>query len=621
MQYFFCGIGFLFLGGIVSLFFKERIKGIFFSCVNGLSFFCCFYFVLTVFFHGTQVYTLSYSQPIGDIQFVFDYLTAFFIGFISFFSFINSIYAIDYLKPYLFQKKGITSHYFFYTLLIISMLLVVSIQNALAFLIAWEIMSLSSFFLVIFENDKEEVTKSGTYYFVAMHISVVFLISVFAYLSIKTGSFSFESFREFLQLQKGDSFFVFVLFLIGFGIKAGIVPLHTWLPKAHPAAPTHISALMSGVMIKTGIYGILRVLTLLGDITPGMGYLVLGIGLFSAFYGIIYSTACKDLKQILAYSSIENIGIIMSGLGIGMLGIVFKNEAMIILSFSGALLHVFNHGLFKTLLFYGAGAVYQKTHTRNIEKLGGLAKFMPYTAGFFFIGAMAISALPPLNGFFSEFLIYIGIFNGLKIDDFLSIVMILAMGTLSLVGAVAVLSFTRLYGIIFQGHPRSELPGEKSEVSKKMLLPMLFNVLLMFLVVFFSQFIFPVLEQILNQLFHTPKSSETQDMLQMLSYSCLLFIGIILFLFLLKKLLTRKRESAHTGTWSCGYQAGTPRIQYTGSSYSNFFLTLTHFLFKKDIKGGTPESYFPGKSDFSMAFSDVFESYIIQPTIKTLNWF
>lgn len=366
-------------------------------------------------------------------------------------SFIGTIYTIGYLKPYLNTKRTIGSHYLFLSLLISSMVLIVSIQNALAFLIIWEVMSISSFFLVVFENEKTEVFDAGINYLITMHIGVVFIIIGFIMLSVYSGgSFDFESFKTYLNQNKDMANIIFIILFIGFGIKAGFIPLHTWLPKAHPASPSNISGMMSGIMIKIGIYGILRVLTFIGNPGYGIGYFVLSVSLISGVFGVMYAITQHDYKRLLAYHSVENIGIIGIGIGLGMLGIAYKNNFMSFLGFTGAFLHILNHSIFKMLLFYSSGAVYQKTHTRNIDDLGGLIKKMKFTSIFFLIGALSISGVPPFNGFISEFLIYTSMINGISSNNLLAtVIIILSIAFLAFIGCMALLCFTKVFGILF----------------------------------------------------------------------------------------------------------------------------------------------------------------------------
>ncbi|MBQ8168321.1 hydrogenase, partial [bacterium] len=422
MDYFFIGIIILFLSGITSILFKNKIAVL--SLISAVASVLCIIPAVDVLLNGNSlVQSFDFNSLFGTVNFVIDPLAAFFVIVISVMSLASVIYSKGYLKPYIEKGKNINSHLVFLPVLIASMMTVVTCQNALMFLICWEIMSLSSFFLVIFENEKKEVRRAGIKYLVFMHLSVLFIMAAFAMLSLKSGSFDFASFKMVLQNNSHFANVIFMLTFIGFGTKAGFVPFHNWLPDAHPAAPSHVSAIMSGVMIKTGIYGILRTLDLIGTPSKSIAYAVLIISIVSALYGVLYAITQHDLKRLLAYHSIENIGIIGMGLGVGMLGLAYNSPVVAVLGFAGGILHILNHSIFKELLFLSAGSVYTKTHTRDIETLGGLIKVMPKTAILFLIGSVAICGLPPFNGFISEFLVYFGMFKGLAVHNFFSVIM------------------------------------------------------------------------------------------------------------------------------------------------------------------------------------------------------
>ena len=263
-----------------------------------------------------------------------------------------------------------------------------------------------------------------------------------------------------------------MLALVGFGTKAGFIPLHVWLPEAHPAAPSHVSAVMSAVMIKTGIYGLVRVMMLLGAPQAWWGWVLCGIGLSSGVIGVLLALAQHDLKRLLAYHSVENIGIIALGLGVGTLGLCAGLPAVAVMGFAGALLHVLNHALFKGLLFLAAGNVVHSAHTREIDHLGGLLRRMPRTGAIFLIGAAAISGLPPLNGFISEFLIYLASFKGaVTLEGANSVPMLATIAGLALIGGLAAACFTKAFGIVFLGQPRSEHAEQAHEVGLAMVMP------------------------------------------------------------------------------------------------------------------------------------------------------
>ncbi len=631
MNYFFYGITLICLGGISTLFIKEKYKGIIFSSFLGIGILLILISATNLFINGNSYkITIDLSFPIEAMNFVFDPLSCFFILLISIGSFLTSIYSIGYVKSYI--QKGIktSAFYFFLFLLIVSMILLVIIQNAIAFLILWELMSLSSFFLVTFENEKDEVVRAGIYYLVTMHIGLIFLIIGFVILSIKTNSYDFDLFSIYLKnTDSGFNTIIFILFFIGFGTKAGFVPFHTWLPKAHPAAPTPVSGIMSGAMIKTGIYGILRILLISNIPAKGLSYLILIISLFTGIYGILYAIAQKDIKKLLAYSSIENIGIIGIGIGVGMLGLSCKNNFMTILGFSGGLLHILNHFVFKSLLFFSTGAVYTEIHTREIESMGGLIKKMPITSILFLIGSIAIIGLPPFNGFISEFIIYSGILKGIiNKDVIISILSIISFASLSYIGILALLCFSKVFSISFLGNSRSINVDKIKEVSLFMIIPMIVLSAFVFFIGFFPQFILPFIGKIAVLFIESDISSEIlvfNNYLLNISYTFFIFIGIFAFIFFIRYLLLKNKKVNYIDTWSCGYQANNNKMQYTASSFASILLNIFAPFINYKIKKNNNNYIIPQKSVYKSQSNDIIETFIINPLIifikKLLNIF
>jgi hydrogenase-4 component B len=410
-------------------------------------------------------------HELGILTIHVDGLSAWFILIINFTTLNGVLYGSGYMQSYAHMTTNRQMHWSFFIMFHVSMLWVCMIEQGIAFIMAWELMSLSSLMLVIFEYEKKDTLRAGLNYMVQMHISVILLTLGFIWLFVQTGSFDFAALAG---LQAGSkSIWIFIALFAGFAIKSGILPFHTWLPHAHPAAPSHVSGVMSGVIVKLGIYGILRVIGFLNFNQVEFGEIILGLSIITAIYGIANAAMNYDFKRMLAFCTIENIGIIGVGIGLGLIGLGKQNELLVLLGFSGALLHSLNHSLFKSLLFFSAGSVYQQTHTRNIELLGGLIKKMPLTAFFFLIGALAIGGLPPFNGFISEFLIYAGLFNGLESIQGTSLVILLviAIAGLAIVGGLSVFTFTKTFGVIFLGKERKTLIHEPGETLFIMHLP------------------------------------------------------------------------------------------------------------------------------------------------------
>ena len=621
MEIFFIGILLFVLSGVISLFCRENIK---LKVITVLSFFASIFSIIpafqTLFYGYPQGLIANWTGIFGEVPFVIDTLSAFFIIVISLVSFLCVLYANGYMSPYVGKSKKFASHCFFLPILVASMLLVTVVQNALFFLIVWEMMSLASFFLVIFEDDKKEVLSAGVKYLIYMHISVIFIILLMALLSVKSGSYEFTVFKNIFIEQPYLKDVVFFLAFLGFGTKAGFVPMHNWLPDAHPAAPSHISAVMSAVMIKTGLYGILRILFIIETPTAVIAYFMLCISVLTALYGIIYAVTQKDIKKILAYSSVENIGIVGIGIGTGLIGLFYDNSTVAMLGFSGAVFHILNHSVFKSLLFMGAGSVYLKTHTKNIEKLGGLIKSMPKTAIFFLVACLAICALPPLNGFIGEFLIYVGLLLSLKMDTSgLFILIILSIAGLALVGTLALLCFTKIFSITFLGLPRSENSEQvKTDVSKSMLIPMGILSTLIFVIGFGAFAIYPMIacsvsQLVDNQQFFVNFESILAVLVNILVCFSIL-LAIIFVVFVIRKLICRKYVVFNT--WGCGYDKGNNHIQYTASSFVGPFSSIMTPLFKKIFDVKKPKGLFPKDAHYNSSIEDVEEAYLINPIVK-----
>ncbi|MGZ8065641.1 hydrogenase 4 subunit B [Aeromonas salmonicida] len=372
-----------------------------------------------------------------------------------------SLYSFAYIREY--QGKGDVAIGVLMNLFLFAMVGMVLADNALGFLLCYELVTLTTYWLV---KTNPDAAKQSRLYLVMNHIGMALVLVAFWLLCRESGSLEFAALREH-HLAGALASLVFLLSFCGFGLRAGFVPLHGWLPVAEPVAPSHISALMSGVMVKLGLFGILRVsIDFLGASQLWWGYMVLIFGACSAVLGVLFALAEHDLKRLLAYHTVENIGIILMGMGIGMIGIANQQPALVVLGLLGALYHLLNHAIFKSLLFMGTGSVMFRLHTRDMDKMGGLAKLMPWTALAFLIGAMAISALPPLNGFVSEWFIYQALLSMTKLGT--SVVAPLAVVMLAVTGAMAVMCFVKVYGICFCGAPRSEKASQAREVPHAM---------------------------------------------------------------------------------------------------------------------------------------------------------
>jgi hydrogenase-4 component B len=568
-------------------------------------------------------FTFPGSLITGPVNLRMDALSGWFILIINFVFITGSFYGLFYMKAYQDQKNNLTLHGITYILLHTALISLCAIQNSIVFLIAWEIMALSAFLLVIFEHEKMATLKAGINYLIQSHISIVFLMFGFIWIAIKTGSYDFDALTEYTTANSGAvGMVLFLSFFIGFAIKAGFVPFHTWLPYAHPAAPAHISGIMSGVIIKIGIFGILRMVTIIKADYHAIGLIILAFSVVSGLYGVMLAIMQHNLKKLLAYHSIENIGIIGMGIGIGCIGLGTNNYVLASLGFAGGLLHTLNHALFKSLLFFTAGNVYQATHTLHIDHLGGLIKKMPQTALLFLIAAIAISGIPPFNGFISEFIIYSGFYywmQGSLIGPLMTI--IFSVLALVLIGGLAMLCFTKAFGIVFLGTARHPFDHEIKEVPFLQLLPLYFIAFLIVLIGVFPQLFMNGLFNPVHLLAGMPPVSELpfqekiSEILQPVTWGVWIFIGIIALIFGIRKLAISKQKVAIEPTWGCAYVAPNEKLQYTAGSfvrpYSKLFRPfLLSFKDEKEVKG-----MFPSGGSYETHVYDRIEKYLIDNPI------
>ena len=584
------------------------------------------------FLFGTQdilkIMRLPSNIPYMSVELSLDRLSAFFILALSLLAFCVSLFSIGYISHY-YGKRNVGLFNFLYNLFICSIVLVFTARSFIFFLIAWELMSLVSYFLVIFEQEHPENQRAGILYLIMTHIGTAFMILAFALIYRFTGSMDIT-----VALQGATPFIkniLFVFFLLGFGTKAGIVPLHVWLPYAHPAAPSNISALMSGIMIKTAIYGLLRfVLGTLGAEYGWWGTTLLIIGAFSTILGVAYAFMEKNIKRLLAYSSIENIGIILIGLGISFSAYSAGNKPLSALSLLAALIHLFNHSLFKGLMFLGAGSIHFAAHTKDMEKLGGLIKKMPFTGLFFLAGSLSIAAIPPFNGFVGEWLTYQALFADLlNAPASLKLVAILAVAALAMGGALAAASLIKAFGISFLALPRTEEAGNAREVPRSMLAGM--GILSLLCLVFG---LIPALSVgLVNKVSLSLLGVSSLNIVS--CSSCFvyfplevqgntisplyIFILLILLLFLVINLTgiagAKSRERKY-GTWDCGFIGLNSRMQYSATGFSKPLRIVFRGLYRPSrelqVEEG-PSPYYHKSMRYTVSTQPIFEKYLYQP--------
>jgi formate hydrogenlyase subunit 3/multisubunit Na+/H+ antiporter MnhD subunit len=570
-----------------------------------------------------QSFLLPWSLPLGALRLGLDPLSAFFLLPLFLLGGLCALYGRGYLgvRP----RDG--ASWSFYNLLLGAMAVVFTARDAVLFVMAWELMAVTSFALVVHERERDNVRHAGWIYLAASHLGLAALLAVFFGLSHAAGgSLDFARFRDVIPSEGALGGLLFLLAVLGFGAKAGFLTLHGWLPEAHPAAPSHVSALMSGVLIKTGLYGLLRVLTFFSVWPAWWGGALLVIGLAGCLFGILQALTQQDLKRSLAFSSVENIGIIALGLGLGMLGAAWRQPVVAALGFAGALLHVLNHALFKGLLFLGAGSVLHGAGTLRLDQLGGLLKTMPQTGALFLFAAAAICGLPPLNGFASEFLIYLGAFHGAcTAGGWTGATGLIVIGGLALTGGLTLACFARLTGLTFLGERRAETPPHES--SLWMRLPM--GVLALCCALaglgapWFVPWLFP---RLLAGTFPALKSVELAPLagaalgLRWVVILAAAFALLVLALALLRRARVRAGGLAAAGTWDCGYAQPNARMQYTASSFAGPLARLFQPFLRARSEGAAPQGLFPAPVTLSTKLRDVATDYVAVPLFRAIAW-
>ena len=582
---------------------------------------------------GNDIEVIIGNAPVfGNISFHIDSLSAWFILIINLTCINGAFYGISYMKQYNGQNSNLSLHWIMFLLFHSSMLWVCMLQNGLVFLVVWELMSISSFLLVIFEHQNKNTIQAGINYFVQMHIGVLFLTAAFIWVYFSTGSFEFSAISKFFSSH--SNLWLFLLFFAGFGIKAGFIPLHSWLPQAHPAAPSHVSGIMSGVIVKLGIYGMLRVVFLLKHDYTVLGEIITIVSILTGLYGILNASVHRDFKKMLAYCTIENIGIIGIGIGLGLLGMGNGNTLLIVLGFAVALLHTLNHSLFKSLLFFTAGSVYQQTHTRDMEKLGGLIHKMPQSAILFLIGGMAIGGLPPFNGFVSEFILYSAILLGIKSIGISYItLLIFSLGGLALIGGISMLTFTKSFGTIFLGSPRTQLHHQPQEVTIGMRLPQYFILTLMLSIGIFPKIYFSIVHSIVSK-FIPNSYGETMvipdsllNSISAIGKFAMIFILLLILIYFIRRRITHNHIVTTGSTWGCGYVVPSTKMQYTGKSFSKSLGKLMNFIVleKKKYKEIEANEIFPAERKHSSHYNDFFVTKIfnvfVDRLLYSMNYF
>jgi formate hydrogenlyase subunit 3/multisubunit Na+/H+ antiporter MnhD subunit len=572
----------------------------------------------------------SWAVPNAALALGLDPLSAVFAVAVFALGLAASVFGAGYMRAHL-ARRSLGAFVFFFNVLVASMALVVAARQALLFIVAWEAMTVASFLLVGLEHEDRAVRMAARTYLIASHLGAAFIFALFLTLGHAAGSLRFEAFAALRGGAALPATLLFAFALVGFGTKAGLVPLHVWLPEAHPAAPSHVSALMSGVLVKMGIYGILRVLTFLPPAPVEHGVALAAVGLLGAVAALLLALGQRDLKRILAYSTVENVGLVAFGLGVGLAGAALGAPSVAALGVAGALLHVWNHALMKGLAFMGAGAIVHGAGTRDVERMGGLLRRLPVSAGLVVFAAAALAALPPLNGFVSEWLLYVGLLDGGRgATAGLALAAYLCLAALALVGALAAVVFTRLVGAALLGSPRSPEAASAHEGGPLLLAPLailaganaavaLFPGEAVALLIPAAALVLRVPEAALASTL-SPAVSALEGPLRV-GLAALVVTGVALAL--ASRRMLARRDVRPSATWGCGFAAESARVQYTAASLSELALAaIAPRPLRPTVHAVPPAGVFPRAARFALEADDPARARVFDPAFHALGeWF
>lgn len=562
----------------------------------------------------------------GAFSIGIDTLSAFFLMPVFLVCGLGAVYGRAYLAAD--DRPGAAgASWIFYNLLAAGMVMVLVSRNALLFLVSWEVMTLASFFLVTHDHERAESRMAGRLYLIAAHLGTAFLVAFVLMARHHAGTLDMTRWAEaFATLPPATLGLMFVCLIVGFGTKAGFMPLHVWLPEAHPAAPSHVSAVMSGVMIKTGLYGLLRFGAMLGTPAPWWGGLLVVIGAVSCVLGILFALAQQDVKRQLAYSSVENMGIIAMALGVALAARSAHLPQIAVLAMAAVVWHALNHAVFKSLLFFGAGAIYRATHTRSLDALGGLLKRMPRLGLAMIVGAAAISALPPLNGFVGEFLLYRASALGLNEAGGPAVLLLGTVGVLALTGGLAAAAFTRLVGAVFLGEPRTAAAAAASEPAAALRVPVTLLAALCLVLGVLGPLCIERLAPLLALLTAQPLP-QAADVLVPEGGGPLVSLTVLgLFLLLLTATVAwvrwgylRGRDVRTAVTWDCGYARPTARMQYTATSFAQPLVALFARVLRSRRRYAMAPGLFPASASLQAETRDVVRDRVFTPAFLLVD--
>ena len=565
----------------------------------------------------------EWGLPLGRVVFAIDALSAWFLLTIGAMGIPVAIYSMRYMRDE-YEPHAMPVFGSLMCVLVASLVMLTSAADIVLFLAAWEAMTLSAFFLVTLHDRSDEVRRAGWMYLIATHMGTALaLLPMFCMLWTINGGSDFATLPARLAAASPALLTtLFVLGMLGFGTKAGFMPMHVWLPVAHPAAPTPVSALLSGVVIKTGIYGLLRLLSWLPPLPAWCGLLLLAIGAIGGVMGLLYALSQRQIKRMLAYSSVENIGIIAIGIGIGMLGESLGRPVLAALGYGGALLHVLNHALFKGLLFMSAGAVIHGAGTGEIERLGGRIRTMPFNAVLFLIAVASICGLPPFNGFVGEWLIYNALFQGsFVLADASAGSAVAVLAALALMGGLALACYAQVFSVVFLGESRdASLPAHPTP--RLMLAGMAIPAILCVVIGLMPGPMMHLSRQAIGvvgamDMTHLPAVlGDTMASGARLSLMAAILFAIIGLLVWLRSRTAVAAAPASVSTWGCGFAGPSPRIQYTASSFAWSILSSFRGLLWTDRNVDHPAGLFPAAGRLHTHTADVAETDLFAPLFR-----
>lgn len=573
--------------------------------------------VVRALFGEPLAFEAAWALPQASFAVGLDAISAAFLAPVCAVALAGSVYAFGYWRD--LRGARLAAAWFFFNLLAAAMLLVAAARNAVLFLVAWEIMAVAAFFLITLDHEDADVRSAGWTYLIAAHVGVLILFALFFLLGSRAGSLDFAAFAA---LAPGPAFgaVLFVLALAGFGLKAALPGMHMWLPDAHAAAPSHVSAMLSGAMLNLGVYGLVRVMSWAGPPAPWWGVTLVVFGITGAVFGIAMAAVQRDIKRVLAYSSIENMGLIVTALGTAVWAHAHGLAATASLAVLAALLHMWNHAAMKGLLFLGAGGLVHATGTRNLERMGGLARRMPVNAALLVFGAAAISGLPPFNGFVSEWLLYMSLAeSGLAGGGAAGLMALAGMGFVALTGGIAVLAFVRLCGTALFGSPRSAGAAHAHEPGALLLAPAGALALLCLVSALAPGAPAAALERaaaaVLPGLAYAPPLAPER----LGAWNLLIFAALMLGWLLFGRRV-RRRPPATAVTWGCGYAAPTPRMQYTARSFTESFADrILPRPLQPESTVSQPQGLFPAAAAFSTRYPEPARDRIFVPLFARIE--